>query len=694
MGLARRLADAVRGRRAVRQVSQESTASRYWTRSLLSNYENMFAQIRPLVDEMKIVRPYGVGRNGATLPLSRTPELARLFEPNDRMGWLDFADAMFVSWLTEPALYIHVHKSENGRNVLGYSILPSDSRKVLGGNEYWEITLRDGTVEKFTRDEVMTLVYSRNPLNLDNGVSPSSSVYIWAQIDDLLAQYQRAFLENGAVPATITFITASTFEKYENKRKELETGLKGARNRNKTIFAWRQMLDDGTTGDELEVKTIQGPNSTLAIKDIISIVNDRLNKSVGVSNFIMGDDSSAKYDNAELSDNQFTRRRVYPALMSFWSSFQHELDRITGGLGYAIDFYLEIPDLTDRIKTKAETSSIVSSTLIKLLESGATPSTAVQALGLPRDKWLPVADAIYAQKQKEQALGEVAGAIAEAVKTGADAIAAARSTLKALPQASATRDELPTFSTQETTEKKTFEALRKLRARLVVEEPLTDEQLQEWIAETTEDITEAVKEKTASGASLAIAAALANKASLGDYAKVLEEQSKAGTNSLGDEFYGSLDERIRGIVEKFSTDIRDEVAKALTEYKNNAITRAELRERLANIMPEGRAEMIARNEAHYAENAGRLAEDKAIAEHTGAKITLVWHARHDKNTCAVCAAMDGKAVAVGEAFPDHEWTDDGAEVAWDASIYNDYGQVPNAHVNCRCWFEEEYGGEL
>lgn len=361
MGIFSRLLDRNSG--SSNSVEQEITSNQIRVNPLCSNYENLFAQIRPLVDEMKAVRPYGVGRNGARLDRARTPELALLDSPNDTMGWVDFIDTCFVIWLTESELNIHVHRDRRGK-VLGYSILPVRSREVLtDGQNIFKYQDR-GYTKALTDNEVMTLRFSRSPMNIDKGVSPSSSVLIWAQIDDLIAQYQRAFFQNGAVPATLTFIKASTREKYEAKRQELESKLHGARNKNKTIYIWRQFLDDGTTGDEIEVKTIQGSNNTLALSELIGVVNDKLNKSVGVSDFILGDDSSAKYDNAELSDLQFTKRRVYPALLSFWSSFQHELDRIVGGLGYGIQFDLDIPELTDRLrvnpkqfKSKAKHSS-------------------------------------------------------------------------------------------------------------------------------------------------------------------------------------------------------------------------------------------------------------------------------------------------------------------------------------------------
>ena len=392
MSLIDNFKDAIRRKKSQR-FAQE-LGNQFFLSPLCSDYENLFAQVRPLIDEMKCVMPYGVSDRGTKLPEAKTPELAWLKNPNDDMGWAEFADLMFATWLTEDELDIHLWRDNRGK-VIGYTIIPPECRIYLGyGRWEWQVLTTDG-IEVLDEDQVMRLRFSRSPRDVQKGVSPASAVRVWAQIDDLIAQYQRAYFENGAIPATITFITASTYEKYDKTRRELENKLKGARNHNKTVFAWRQFDNDtGESVDQVEVKTIQGNNSTLAIKEIVDIVNDRLNKSVGVSNFILGDDSSAKYDNAELSDHQFTKRRVYPALVSFWNQFQHELDRLLGGLGYGISFDLDIPELTEREKARAEIGRIRGEALVNLISAGASAEGAVQALGLP-DSWITAAQGIY-----------------------------------------------------------------------------------------------------------------------------------------------------------------------------------------------------------------------------------------------------------------------------------------------------------
>lgn len=691
MSLRERIGDAISGRKQKNEIRQKESYQIHVS-SLCSAYENLFAQVRPLINDMKAVIPYGVGRNGARLPMSKTQALAKLQDPNTTMGWGEFADAMFATWLTEDELNVRVYKNRRGA-VEGYTILPVGSRRVRNGYYYWNVEGADGRIIELTEDDVMTLRYSRNPRNLDKGVSPASASFIWSQIDDLVSQYQKAFFENGAVPATITFIKARTRDSYDKKRIELEKGLSGAKNRNKTVYVWRQLLDDGSEGDELEVKTIQGTNATLAIKDIIEIVNDKLNKAVGVSNFILGDDSSAKYDNAELSDYQFIKRRVYPALMSFWSQFQHELDRITGGLGYGIQFDLELPELTERLKVKAETKKIQVETLRDAIFEGAMPSAAVKALDLPK-KWLDVAQGMYAEKLREDAIEErqavqysiqVNQSEPNAVEAKDAVVIENDAKNGAERQTEALDGELytPVFAEGEEVERQVYEMLVDYAEQIVAENPNIDE------AELVDRLTEMFMSEAEKGGyqgAEAVQVLLKGQPVAEEIAKTFADDGY----KLSEGFQKSLFERTGKLVSNYGGVAKENMASVLQKAAEESWSASEIKKELAKSIPRDRAELIARNETVYAVKSGRIETDKYIEDNYGVKIGLVWKIS-DNGACDVCKAMDGTVVKCGEAFPDHAEYE-GVEHHWEHSSWNNGGECPNAHVNCRCYFDEEIIG--
>ena len=49
--------------------------------------------------------------------------------------------------------------------------------------------------------------------------------------------------------------------------------------------------------------------------------------------------------------------------------------------------------------------------------------------------------------------------------------------------------------------------------------------------------------------------------------------------------------------------------------------------------------------------------------------------------------MEGQKIDLGKAFADSVETEDGV-VSWEHSFWNDNGKIPDAHVNCRCYFDE------
>lgn len=660
MGLISNLKDAVRRKRS-RDFAKE-LSNQFFLSPICSDYENLFAQVRPLIDEMKMVVPYGIGRNGAKLPAIRTPELEWLKDPNDEMGWAEFADLMFSTWLTEDELDIHVWKDRRGKAV-GYTVIPPQCRMYLGyGQWQWQVMTTEG-LEVLTEEDVMRLRFSRSPRDVQRGVSPASAVRIWAQIDDLISQYQRAYFENGAIPATITFITASTKEKYEATRKELERNLKGARNRNKTVYAWRQFDNDsGESVDQVEVKTIQGNNSTLAIREIVDIINDRLNKAIGVSNFILGDDSSAKYDNAELSDHQFTKRRVYPALVSFWNQFQHELDRIVGGngIGYDISFDLEIPELTEREKVKAEISRVRAEALVNLISAGASAEGACSALGLPHS-WDKAASDIWQKGRADELLAPISVdyQLPKAQEATTDELSCS---------CGHTHDALPEMTADE---KRAYDLLYDMTIALKEgQEPDVDK----ITAELADMLIKDAEDGSVDGA-LAIQL-MADDA----IAKEIEELIKGREIYVSEALKNRIKERTRQLVEGYEGYVQEVIAETLNNTAG--LTANEISEQLSRALPFWKAEQIARNETLYAIRSGRLEQDEALAEKYGLNIKLVWRTSGDSKVCPVCAAMAGKTVDLGKAFPNEVILEDGEKAYWNQDSWNDNGRICSAHVNC------------
>ena len=77
-----------------------------------------------------------------------------------------------------------------------------------------------------------------------------------------------------------------------------------------------------------------------------------------------------------------------------------------------------------------------------------------------------------------------------------------------------------------------------------------------------------------------------------------------------------------------------------------------------------------------------------MAEKYGLNVKLVWRTSQDNEVCPVCQAMAGETIELGKAFADTIKTADGEVLSWEHSSWNDNGRIPDAHVNCRCYFDE------
>ena len=405
----------------------------------------------------------------------------------------------------------------------------------------------------------------------------------------------------------------------------------------------------------------------------MGIINDRLNKSIGVSNFILGDDSSAKYDNAELSDHQFTRRRVYPALISFWNQFEHELDRVVGGsIGYAISFDLEIPELTERVKVKAEINRIRSESLINLISAGASAVGAVQALGLPKN-WQTAADGIWAKG----VAGQLNAPISIEYSAPKQLPKAQAKTQKDIKHCSChhTLDELPPMTEAE---RKVYNLLILLGKSIMMEDNSTD------VDATISEMTQILQDDAQIGATEGAKALelLANEDVASEIRNILKSNEVYTSEKLKNKIADRTKVLVRGYSD-YTTTVMNEVLAT-----SQGLSANEIKQRLSEVMPESRAELIARNETVYAIKSGRLEQDQALADKYGLQVKLVWRTSHDNKVCPVCAAMDGKETTLGKAFADTVETEDGEIVSWDHSQWNDNGTIPDAHPNCRCYFDE------
>lgn len=349
-------------------------------------YASAYPNIRAIGDEYKTVRPFAIDANGK--PISH-PIIDAIYHPNQLDSSVAFQEKVAVSTLVLPKTYILVWHLEGNQAEPGYT-----RGQTIGGFTFLEgpvVTRRDNKTyytlgsNEYSQDEVLVLPGGVYAHSLYAGYSPSEAARRWAKLDDYIADFQAGFFENGAVPSGQFLITASSKEDYEDTVNALQARHRGARNSNNVTYAPRPVGPDGKPGQaKIEWIPFQQSNSEIGLKDIFEQTNNRIDLSFGVSQIIKGVDDAATYANAQIADKGFAKRVVYPKLLSNYTQFNHELNRITGGTGIAIAFKYEIPAVVDEEKVQAETHRINIETVGELLDRNYSLNTIVNALQLPQ----------------------------------------------------------------------------------------------------------------------------------------------------------------------------------------------------------------------------------------------------------------------------------------------------------------------
>jgi hypothetical protein len=167
----------------------------------------------------------------------------------------------------------------------------------------------------------------------------------------------------------------------------------------------------------------------------------------------------------------------------------------------------------------------------------------------------------------------------------------------------------------------------------------------------------------------------------------------------------ALENRIATRARQLASGYRDYAEEVVrnTLAGEEFLTANQIRERLEEVMPRERAELIARNETLYAIRSGRLEIDEGLAEKYGLNVKLVWRTSHDKDVCPICAGMEGQTVILGKSFDDTFVAGDRLSkeqlkqyklsaddvLSWEQSSWNDNGRICSGHPNCRCYWDEE-----
>lgn len=667
------------------------------------SYDDIFPYSNAIAQRFSTVIPYAVGPDNNRISPD-PPAIAALYAPNDTYSCLQFLKFMAVNMLTQSHLDILVwtRPTPGGNavpggtvtrdNIAGYTFLPLDSRVYNGSRTDWhhKVTMTIEGLEQpveFTRDEVIALSYSQHPEDPTRGISPAMTIHKWANLNDCIADFEQGFFDNGAVPAGMIGIIAQSPEDFERTKAHMEDSFRGADKANGVLYNYIP-VDPRNNQPQQQGKIIWVPfqqaNNSLDLDSLDSMVNNRLASGMGVPDIVRGIDDSQTYNNAQMAERSFIENTLKPLLMTVWDVFQFELDRITGGLGYAINFDLDLPAQTDVENVQAQTQATQVSTLITLVNAGASVQSAVKALGLPEEyaslELKPAVSAVQTEQSQQPITNIVMSQPAQQIQ-----------------QESAKQfDSGPTGDSKPRTDyEKVLDVSKHMlqslidiaqRGKYSLDDDI-DRVAVEWVDGTYAALEDRIlRYAKTNGVTLrqAVIELAKTDPDVKDIVSQTTDEQWANLydwDTLPMGYKNAYMQRLNLVAQDATHNGYNAIQKILTKADNEQWDSDRLFDELSTFVNGDRAALLARNETVNSQRLGALFSAKNMSDDLGVEISKVWTAVVS-DPCPFCARMNGKSIGIDDVFMKL-----GDSVTIDGKDYvNTFAdkQTCDGHPNCRC----------
>jgi hypothetical protein len=627
------------------------------------SYDNNYPNITKIAEQFATVFPYAIDAQGNQL--KEIPQaVAKLYKPNKQMSGTRFFKTLAVLALVHPAVHIVVWHETNRKgvitdsaegitpdNIAGYTILEDYRIEIEGGKKVY-ITSKGN---RYTENNIITISLDVNPYSVLSGYSPSMASKKYSTLDDYIADYEKAYFENGAQPAGQLIITAPTEEAFNESVDYLQRKHRGPRGNNNIIYTHRPTNERGEA-QNAQIEWIpfnNGGNKALSLGELFEQAEKVRDTAFGVPAEVKGVVKNSNYASVSTAVHIFEKYTVYPKLLQVWTDFTHELNRITGGLGYSITFDYDITPLADEQKIKAETQKIQFDTISNALNAGFALDSIIEAFGLPDDYKKLEQSNVGNEKDPETATDEVSDA-----------------------------DQLET-SNKSVKSKSIYDVVDKPDPKLVaaIDSAMLD-QIEAAIRAKNYEATEERNEKLTNDMFVALVESmvLAGGAQMVGGRLMLTREGIDVPASASYTVSKPLKERyhkfLKNVAQSFNSGTADSIRKVLDKADFERWNEQQTADGLRDIMntDEWRVQRLSRSEVHRSNGLASLDAMEQIQDETGVKIEKTWHINpFTANHCDECSAMDGKTLDLSTPFISEE--------------DNEFADIESAdaHPNCGCY---------
>lgn len=606
------------------------------------SYASAYPSIRAISNEYMAIKPFAIDENGK--PVQNNQIVNALYHPNQLDSSVSFFEKMAVSTLVLPRTYLLVWRKENGeakpggnfgvrgQNIAGFTFLEAPAISVRDKVTYYNIG-----AQEFNENEVIVLPGGVDPYHLYKGYSPLLAAKKWATLDDYIADFQRGFFENNAIPAGHFVITAASKTDYEDTVKRMQDKHRGAGKNNNVTYTPRPMGQDGKPADsKIEWIPFAQSNKDIGFKELFEQANKRLDLAFGVPQIIKGVDDAATYANAQVAEKTFAQRAVYPLALRNYTQITHELNRITGGIGVAITFNYEIPTVADEQKVNAETKNIEANLIRTLTAEGYSLDSIVDAFELSNGYKLLDRVTTPATIENDKPDVDEGDEVKDAPNPDEiDGVTILnRGSEDKRPKAELSDEQKIEAVGRQYMQAQVDRAVKEFReepqdAAMQVQPEPTDEELDVYVAAMFAVIIGILlsfgEEEYAAGVALA-------------GLNISDLQGFTLPETAQDAYRAYL----RRVGTSYGQDTAESIRKVLADANERGLTRTETEDALRNIMntDEYRITRLARTEINNSQNTGKLEGIKSLASEVGGN----WEKTIDHSgvtPCPLCASQEG-----------------------------------------------------
>ena len=664
-----------------------------------NSYDNTYPSVKAIVNKFIVLRPYAIDANGK--PLKENNAVNALYHPNKQMSATDFREALAVMTLVHPKVYLLLWHYEGNTayaggeitedNFAGLTFLEGVSEIVSSGKKYYQCNGKT-----YNENEVIEIFSGYDPYNLSRGYAPSNAIQKWANVDDYIAAYQAGFFENGAVPAGQFIITAKNADEFNDIVAKMQSSHRGSGRNNNVIYAHRPI--DPATGSattaQIEWVSFSQTNKEMSLDSVFKQANDKIDSAFGVPASIRGVNDNNTYASVRVDEQIFIKYTVEPFATKIYSRLTHELNRITGGLGYAITFDLEVPGIAEEEKINAERKMIEFNLINQAVMNGYSLDSVVDAFGLSKGYKLlkqgytppvivndkPEVDGgdEVEDAPDESKLDEVAGKSKRLDKSGDQHKCTC-----------AHKSHTPTKQEQKLIDD-VSSVLRDQMSRQI-EKAIEGNELNKDVNDTDEEeISSAVsKVLTILVAYMLIKGKVTYKQGiklLKDKGIAIDATTEFMVSSLTKANYQAY---LMNVANSYATDTVNSIRSVLAQGQAMGLNKEEIATNLRNIMKtdEWRVQRLARTEEHKSSNQSSVDAMTQLMHETNTKIYKVWHT-NSAEPCEYCQSMDGRRELVTESFLPKGESITGSNGGVFANNFVDV-DAADLHPNCHCYLTYE-----